>query len=262
MPGMKQLIFFTESFPYGKGESFIENEIEYLSREFDRIYILPKTSSTQEQRSLPANCIVFPPIFRSSGELVFKGLFCFSPLFYFFKKLISEKAYTSLYKFKKYIATAITCRCILADKNFKRLNRQSTESTVYFYWGIGMAYILPFIHNKDKKIVRFHRTDLYADLRPHQYIPFRKEVFESLNKAVFISKQGLEYAKKNFGQYKFSAYCSYLGTKDHGISKIKNEDGVIHILSCSNVVPVKRVSLILKSLLLIPDRPIQWTHIG
>ena len=70
MPGMKQLIFFTESFPYGKGESFIENEIEYLSREFDRIYILPKTSSTQEQRSLPANCIVFPPIFRSSGELV------------------------------------------------------------------------------------------------------------------------------------------------------------------------------------------------
>ena len=47
MPGMKQLIFFTESFPYGKGESFIENEIEYLSREFDRIYILPKTSSTQ-----------------------------------------------------------------------------------------------------------------------------------------------------------------------------------------------------------------------
>ena len=45
--------------------------------------------------------------------------------------------------------------------------------------------------------------------------------------------------KKNFGQYKFSAYCSYLGTKDHGISKIKNEDGVIHILSCSNVAAGK-----------------------
>ena len=40
MPGMKQLIFFTESFPYGKGESFIENEIEYLSREFDRSNVL------------------------------------------------------------------------------------------------------------------------------------------------------------------------------------------------------------------------------
>ena len=44
MPGMKQLIFFTESFPYGKGESFIENEIEYLSREFDRIYIPPRSN--------------------------------------------------------------------------------------------------------------------------------------------------------------------------------------------------------------------------
>ena len=89
-------------------------------------------------------------------------------------------------------------------------------------------------------------------LSPSLALSHVKEVVEQMG----------EYAKKNFGQYKFSAYCSYLGTKDHGISKIKNEDGVIHILSCSNVVPVKRVSLILKSLLLIPDRPIQWTHIG
>lgn len=41
---MKQLIFFTESFPYGKGESFIENEIEFLALKYDKIYILPKTS--------------------------------------------------------------------------------------------------------------------------------------------------------------------------------------------------------------------------
>ena len=107
MPGMKQLIFFTESFPYGKGESFIENEIEYLSREFDRIYILPKTSSTQEQRSLPANCIVFPPIFRSSGELVFKGLFCFSPLFYFFKKSTIAFSPTSLFNWLTFIYHSI-----------------------------------------------------------------------------------------------------------------------------------------------------------
>ena len=262
MPGMKQLIFFTESFPYGKGESFIENEIEYLSREFDRIYILPKTSSTQEQRSLPANCIVFPPIFRSSGELVFKGLFCFSPLFYFFKKLISEKAYTSLYKFKKYIATAITCRCILADKNFRFLNRQAMGSTIYFYWGIGIAYVLPFIRNKDKKIVRFHGTDLYLERRPEKYIPFRKEVYENLTKAVFISQQGLEYARKNFGCYHFKGFTSYLGTQDHGISVQTSLDSTIHLLSCSHVVPVKRIPLILKSLRLIQDHSIEWTHLG
>ena len=91
MPGMKQLIFFTESFPYGKGESFIENEIEYLSREFDRIYILPKTSSTGSN-VLYLQIVSFPSDIPKFGELVFKGLFCFSPLFYFFKKLISEKS--------------------------------------------------------------------------------------------------------------------------------------------------------------------------
>ena len=94
MPGMKQLIFFTESFPYGKGESFIENEIEYLSREFDRIYILPKTSSTQEQRSLPANCIVFPPIFR--GTCIQRIILFQSTLLFFQKIDIGKSLYFSV----------------------------------------------------------------------------------------------------------------------------------------------------------------------
>jgi len=259
---MKQLIFFTESFPYGKSESFIENEIGFLSQKFDRIYILPKNSKTDARRPLPDNCIVFRPVFRTSSELLLKGIFCLSPVFYFFKNLFTDKAYTSLYKLKKYVATAITCRCILADKNFKFLNRQARESTVYFYWGIGLAYVLPFIQNKNKKIVRFHRTDLYLEFRPQKYMPFRKEVFQNLTKAVFISRQGLEYAQKNFGQYHFAACLSYLGTFDHGIADIDTSDSVIHVLSVSNVVPVKRVPLILKSLLQIKDYPIHWTHIG
>ena len=96
MPGMKQLIFFTESFPYGKGESFIENEIEYLSREFDRIYILPKTSSTQEQRSLPANCIVFPPISEVRGNLYSKDYFVSVHSFIFQKIDIGKSLYFSV----------------------------------------------------------------------------------------------------------------------------------------------------------------------
>lgn len=259
---MKQLIFFTESFPYGKGESFIENEIEFLALKYDKIYILPKTSSTPEKRELPANCETFSPIYSSPVLLLIKGVFCFAPLVYFIKKIFSERAYTSFYKFKKYIATVITCRAILSNKDFKYLNDLSVNNTVYFYWGIGIAYIMPFIKNKDKKIVRFHRTDLYLDRRPEPYIPFRKEVFENLTKAVFISKQGMEYAKKVFSQYYFKAYCSYLGTKDHGVSSILSHDSTIHIISCSNVVPVKRVPLILNALLLISNYTIHWTHLG
>lgn len=256
------LVFFTQSFPYGKSESFIENEIEFLARKFDRIFILPCKSEQQTIREVPANCQVYPPLLKNERDKLFKGLFSTAPFYYFVRKFFSERAYISWYKFKKYTGASLLCRAVLANKNFKFLNRQARESTVYFYWGIGMAYVLPFIQNKDKKIVRFHRTDLYLELRPQKYIPFRKEVFQNLTKAVFISRQGLEYARKTFGQYHFTACLNYLGTFDHGVAATDSTDSIIHILSVSNVVPVKRVPLILKSLLQIKDKPIHWTHIG
>ena len=97
MPGMKQLIFFTESFPYGKGESFIENEIEYLSREFDRIYILPKTSSTQEQRSLPAKLYRFPSDIPKFGGTCIQRIILFQSTLLFFQKIdIGKSLYFSV----------------------------------------------------------------------------------------------------------------------------------------------------------------------
>ena len=54
---------------------------------------------------------------------------------------------------------------------------------------------------------------------------------------------------------------SYLGTNNNGISKRSNDD-VFRVLSCSFVSPVKRISLIYKSLQLITNFEIEWTHIG
>jgi len=36
----KILFFITACFPYGKEETFIENEIKYLSKSFDKIIII------------------------------------------------------------------------------------------------------------------------------------------------------------------------------------------------------------------------------
>ena len=60
---MKVLFFLTDRFPFGKGEAFIENEIEYLEKAFDRIYVLPLglTVNTKEKRKLPDSFVVLPP---------------------------------------------------------------------------------------------------------------------------------------------------------------------------------------------------------
>ena len=43
MTGKKSenLCFFTSSFPYGYGETFIESEINYLAQSFNKIYLFP-----------------------------------------------------------------------------------------------------------------------------------------------------------------------------------------------------------------------------
>ncbi len=259
---MKRLLFFTQSFPYSYKEPFIENEISYLSKAFDEITILPWIGEGEITRKVPANCKVLKPMLRNDRDTILSGIFCRAPFFYFIRRFFSDKAYTGLSKIIKYISVSTFCRAILSNKDFKKVNDEFKNDTVYFYWGIGTAYVLPFIKNKRKKIVRFHGADLYLERRANRYIPFRKEVYTHLTQAVYISKQGLEYASERYGSYRFNACCSYLGTLDHGVKKNFPPDGIIRLLSCSNVIPVKRVALILETLQTIRDQKIEWTHIG
>src|SRR5260221_5533013 len=41
-PSPKNLILITNHFPYGTGEAFLENEIPYLIRSFDKVVILTR----------------------------------------------------------------------------------------------------------------------------------------------------------------------------------------------------------------------------
>ena len=142
------------------------------------------------------------------------------------------------------------------------MNEAFKNDTLYFYWGIGTAYILPFIKNQNKKVVRFHGADIYLERRANRYIPFRKEVYTHLTKAIFISQQGLRYARQHYGDYHFEGHCCYLGTKDYGQPSRSPRSHTLHLLSCSNVIPVKRVHLIVEALATLNGISVEWTHIG
>ncbi len=259
---MRRLLFFTQSYPFSQGETFIENEIEYLSQAFDEIVILPWIGTGNATRQTPANCKILPPMLKNNRDTIISGIFCLAPVFYYIRHFFSEQAFRSFSHLKKYVSVVIFCRAILANKNFKQMNKEFQDDTIYFYWGIGSAYILPFIKNNKRKIVRFHGADLYLERRKNKYIPFRKEVYTHLTNAVYISQNGWNYAKEKYGQYLINSCYSYLGTTDFGSRTVIPQDSYIHILSCSNVIPVKRIHLILEALLLIKNTPIIWTHIG
>jgi glycosyltransferase involved in cell wall biosynthesis len=73
----------------------------------------------------------------------------------------------------------------------------------------------------------------------------------------------MEYAARHVaGADRVDARLSYLGTVDRGLPRVTYPDDRVYLLSCSRVVPVKRVFLLLEALRRITDLPIVWTHIG
>jgi len=120
---------------------------------------------------------------------------------------------------------------------------------------------VPFIRKKyaNKIFVRFHGSDLYEHVKGG-YLPFRSQLLRALTCALFISKNGELYLKEKYKNIPFDSEVIRLGVFDNGNTAM-SLDGKIRILSCSNVIPLKRIHLIIDILEKIKV-PIEWTHIG
>ncbi len=49
-----KLIIFTDAYPYGTGEQYLDNELPYLVEKFEQVTIIP-LRETKEMRILPGN---------------------------------------------------------------------------------------------------------------------------------------------------------------------------------------------------------------
>ena len=110
-------------------------------------------------------------------------------------------------------------------------------------------------------IARAHRYDLYIERRTCNYIPFQKSLLSRIDVLYLISQNGKEYITQKYPQFKEKYKLSYLGTKDYGLAPYAN-DSIFHVVSCSYVIPVKRVHRIVEALSTITDKKVLWTHFG
>lgn len=255
------LFFFTASYPFGKGESFIENEIYYLSKKFPKIVILPFFEKNDgPTRVCPKNVIVLDPIVKSTYKYRIVGILGLRRVFHCIKKAISDNVFFHFRWIKEAISSYLIINNVIASKSFNYVMSTASNSDIfYLYWGFGVAYALPFLQKKCKIVVRFHGFDLYEDRRGG-YISFRKELLSLIDIAVLISKHGKDYLLSKYPKISAKCLISYLGTNDYGISS-KSTDGILRIVSCSFIYPLKRVHLIFQALQCL-SIPVIWTHIG
>ena len=257
----KDLYVLTTNFPYGLGETFLETESQFLSQCFDRVHYIPLWKETGF-RQLPSNSVVEDPLlgFNPKGNvrLVLKGVFCTSPLFFAIPLFFREKAWKGKKMFWDFMTSLLLIRACYSSVKKLDLKR----SLVYSYWGDKSALLLPLLKQKFGVIgvARFHGTDLYEEACGG-YKPLRKWLFQSLDMAMPISEDGKRYLEARYGMdAPRRIEVHRLGVFNRGLNP-EAEGAEFQLVSCSNIVPVKRVALLAEAIGLLGFKT-HWVHIG
>lgn len=290
----KRLVLFTNSYPYGPGETFLHEELPFIAAKFCEITIFPlyKPKNDFSYRIVPHNVIVKEPLLsfdhKDKFRLLLKGLINISPLFFCFKELFTRKVTGSLKSMWIFFNYLLILRAVLGNrKNMHEVLRELQDADVaYFYWGDKSALIIPFVKKRilrkctaakmrlPKFVVRFHGSDLYEYAKG--YLPFRQMLYRSVDYAVTISINGAGYIQANYPDALPKNIVVYrLGSINHFPVNTLTDKNVFRIVSCSNVIELKRVSLIaealgrlgreLESVIELAEHKMNaicWTHIG
>ena len=193
----KNLFLITEDFPFGIGEAFLENEIDFLSESFKKIFIISKGNSNLEKRQVSKNVLIFN---YSPSANIFSKLFSLKYLFT--KIFIDEFSNTENLSFKK---IAYCLKSLYNANNFKKflINRFSDDdlnnSLIYTYWCMDETIAVCLLEDFNiKRISRTHGFDLYFERSESNYLPLRKFISERLDAIFPISKQNIFFESQVF----------------------------------------------------------------
>lgn len=139
------------------------------------------------------------------------------------------------------------------------------KAIFYSFWST--TYHLAAVMEKKKypklKIVsRLHGFDLYNERCIGRRQPFKKYLDSNSDMLLFASDYGLKYYINLFTDEKKKCKICHIGIKGVRNNGRHRENKTFYLISCSNVISIKRVDLIVKALARIKDISIQWTHFG
>lgn len=272
------LIMLTNTYPFNGGEYFIENEIEIVSRSFDKVIIcaLDANSTDVITRKIPENAVAFITGSHSRkrermGDLV-KGIISLP-----FEEAESK---TDKTKTEKNLKRKIFCKYFLqrAYRQYRQVMsklsvrelKEYDKVVIYSYWfyaaaiaGIEIKKNLLNNGVKSVKIIsRAHGYDVYEERNPLNYLPEREYLLENLDMVFTCSRDAEDYLKRKYPSFSGKIEYSPLGTKDRGkVTPGKGNSFII--VTCSSLNPVKRVWRVADAISLYTGaKKIKWIHIG
>lgn len=268
-PSRKCLILLSASYPYGTGEPFLEKELPYLLERFSPLYLIPMFA-----RGAPGKIdkritlLSQPPLSDTKFHEFFRGLFLSKGLF--FPEWKSSPgfplSFSRLYLVSRTIGIAKRIERHILDT----IENQSLDNgIIYSYW-MNQASIGAVLAAKKKNwkvVTRVHGGDLYTGRHPRSYLPWHQWKVQNMDRIFTISNHGKEWLCSKYPSHSYKIKLHRLGVPDSPpLIHTPGENDTLHIASCSSVISLKRVDLILKTVGELKKRrgnkKIRYTHIG
>lgn len=262
------LLLFSSGFPYGNRETFLETEILYLSDSFDEVRIISAGKEVTPMRQLPGNVSVRHINVQISPQDKLNALF------QRFNSTYEEERRFIRGKYKRNLSSGIIKTMLVSLRQAKKYQKvlieeldkiQDTDNIIaYSYWCADAALGLAFerkINDRFRAVSRIHRWDVYFEESAINYLPFRTFITQHLDKVFSISQDGIDYAVREWNVSREKFVLSRLGTRNN-LEPVQPSGCVFRLISCSNMIPVKRVRLIVDALKLLGNTKIEWVHFG
>lgn len=268
----KHLLLITGGFPYGEAEqSFLRQEFDQLEKSYE-LTILTRKTNEPILYPIPDHVRVEQYSYRKNGGM---NLFHALPdlVSLLVQPTVLKEIYTALkgcpFSLKKARFREILSFGLQAEQLKEVLEPlviQTNAELVYTYWCCPITLTAAWLKSKYpqlKVLTRFHGGDLYNERHPTGWQPFRRLISEQCDRLVFVCDAGRAYYLEHWGrQWSEKSIVSYLGCRQMGYISHDPSDTLV-IVSCSNMIPLKRISYIIDALALLPETiKVEWHHIG
>ena len=256
---MLSILLITTDFPFGDSEtSFLETEYEVLKKNANVcVLAITKSTGTTKLKNIYKFEDYRPSLLTAIKQFSYKEIR---------KDIFLASKHTSFFCWLKRIRDIIaySAHAEHVQSFIKEIVDAHNINIVYTYWCTPAT--LAALRIKEScnipVITRFHGYDLYRERTKSNWQPLRYYISGNIDKMYFVCKRGMEYYTNLYG-YPRKCDVAYLGTKKRKFLGVPDRKNEIVLLSCSSVIPLKRVELIAKTVYELSKKiKVKWYHIG
>lgn len=268
---MKRVILLSVGFPFGNHEPFLRGELKYHKQLTLASAFIGDERRVKNNMPDDVNITLWhdpSPFFRGNrtARVLSAAKVIFTPDFW--RELHSEDiAPIQPHKILTLLSFISKANEIVSfvSSEIEKSDYKNDELIFYSYWMDHLALAAVKLAEKynGKAVTRCHGYDVYP--RDGGYVVMQRYLAKKLDRIFPIADDGKKTICSLF-QFDNSIVNKTtvfrLGTDDCGLNPQIPSNAVFTIVSCSNVVPLKRVDMIFDAINQIHEFKIRWIHFG